>query len=142
MTVRVIYEACCLCDITLSALLCVRKPSISCFTSRESETKMKRENVQQGKQTAASELQAYPGEWPANVSQHWILLLGKHRRISPCAKLEGFRLCSETDLCPLVNIKSILLQAALQKHLILREAEKQASLYVPVCIVKWNITHM
>lgn len=96
-------------------------PSISCFTSRESETKMKRGNVQQGKQTAPSELQACPGEWPANVSQHRILLLGKHRQISPCVRLEGFRFCSETDLCPLVNIKSIRLQAALQKHLIQRE---------------------
>ncbi len=120
----------CVTSICLLFFVCI-SPSSACFTSRESETKMKRGNVRQGKQTAPTELQACPGEWPANVSQHWILLLGKHRQISPCARLEGFRFCSETDLCPLVNIKSMLLQAALQKHLIQREAEKQAlkSLY-------------
>lgn len=122
--------------------VCISPRSPVSLHERASETKMKRGNVQQGKQTAPSELQACPGEWPANVSQHWILLLGKHRQISPCARLEGFRFCSETDLCPLVNIKSMLLQAALQKHLIQREAEKQAlkSLYLSVCIViaVWN----
>lgn len=110
-------------------LFYVRKPSVSSFTPQQ------RWRVETC--SRASELQACPGEWAANVSQHWILLLGKHWRVSPWHQTGGFRLCSETDLWPLVSVKSILLQAVLQMHLILREAEKATlkSLNVSVCNV-------
>ncbi len=135
----------CVTSICLLFFVCI-SPSSACFTSRESETKMKRGNVQQGKQQP--HLSSRPAQGndllmcPSTGYSSW----GSIDSYLPVPGWRGFRFCSETDLCPLVNIKSMLLQAALQKHLIQREAEKQAlkSLYVPVCdrCLKLHIKYM